>query len=255
MNKTKRIGISILAAILLLCSPVMAALPPYYPPVLTVLTLHAPDDLTVTIIIKKENKTIPVEAEAKHRVWEWQHRLYRAEARQIKAWYGNHIDLKDAELVFTGGGETRAVVIPDEMLTVRGAEDYVTMDWQTGQLSRGLPGYRTPLLYAMWIGIAVLIEGVFFFCYGFRKGKSWLMFLLINLVTQGLQHTLAAGMNLTPYMRSIYVGSIPVLILVEMVAFVMLVDELPRDKTITFAVVGNLVSQAALGVLLPVLPV
>lgn len=254
MSKTKRYALSLMAALLLLSSPVMAALPPYYPPILTVLTLHAPDDLTVTINIKKQGKTVAAEMEAKHRAWEWQHRLYRAETRQIKEWHGNNVDLKDAELVFFGGGETRTIVIPDEMLTMRGAEDYVTMDWQTGQLSRGIPSWRAPLLLAMWIGIAVLVEGIVFLCYGFRKLKSWLMFLAINIVTQGAQHSLIAGLNANTYMRSIYVGCIPVVLLVEMVTFVMLVDELPRGKAITSAVVGNLASQVILGVLTSVLP-
>ncbi len=254
MKRPGRFFTLLLAALLVLSVPAFAAMPRYFAPILTVLTYHAPADLTVTVRIQSDEGTIPVRLGAERRAWEWQHRLYRADVGQIKAWFGNNKDLKDAELVFEGNGETKTIVIPDEMLTVRGAEDYVTMDWRTGQLTAGVPRSRAALLYCMWVGIALLIEGVVFYLYGFRERKSWLVFTLINLVTQGAQHALAAGLNLTPYVRVFYICSIPALVVIEMVAFVLLVDEISRDRSISFAVVANLVCQVALAALVYVLP-
>ena len=255
MNKTARFLILLPAVLLTLAVSVFAAMPRYFAPILTVLTYHAPSDLTVTIRIQSDEGPIPIRLNAERRAWEWQHRLYRADAGQIKSWFGNSKDLKDAELVFEGRGETKTIVIPDEMLTVRGTEDYVTMDWRTGRLTSGIPRSRAPLIYCLWVGAALLIEGVVFWLYGYRYRKSWIAFLLINLVTQGAQHALTAGLNLTPYLRMLYICSIPVLVVVEMVAFVLIVDELSRDKAISFAVVSNLACQAVLAVLAYVLPV
>ena len=253
-----RLAALLLALLLFLTTPALAAplSPSGHPPIFTVLALNAPADMTVTIHIQKLGEDIPVTLEYERRLWEGQYRLYREAAWRISTWYGNPYDLKDAELVFESGGERRSLVIPDEMLTGdgRNAEDYATYNWRTGELSAGLPRGRTLLTYALWLAAGLLVEGVFFFLYGYRRRKSWLCFFLINLVTLCAHHAFIAGMYLPISRIRFYLFAVPVFYLAELAAFVLLVDERGRDKAIGFAALANLVSQVVLGLLIGTLP-
>lgn len=255
MNRTKRFSLLLLAAMLILSIPVLAVAS--HAPVLNVVAPFAPRDMKVTIEIKKnikgEEHVIPVVLEAGRRAWEGQYRLRREAVYGITAWYGNAYDLKDAVLILESGGETKTVPIPAELLSERGSEDHIMLSWRTGRMS-ALPAWRAPSLLLMWAALAMAVEGVVFWLYGYRSRRSWLMFFLINLVTQTAHHAIVAGLNVDVNRIKVYAISIPVLFLVEMLAFVMLVDERSRDRTIGFAVAANAASQAVLGLLMQFLP-
>ena len=255
-----RLAALLLALLMLLSTPAMAAgvgmFGVEHPAIFTILALGAPKDMTVTIHIHKKGEIIPVTLDAQRKLWEGQYRLYREAAWRIGSWYGNPYDLKDAELVFESGGVQRSLVIPDEMLSGNGrnAQDYATYYWRSGTLVKGIPWWRSPLLYALWLAVGLLVEGVIFALYGFRRRKSWLWFFLINLVSVCGHHAFVAGFFLTVNRIRLYLFLIPIFYLAELVAFVLLVDERGRDKSIGFAALANLVSQMVLGLLIGTLP-
>lgn len=257
MDRKRRFAVLLLSAVLALTVPAAAAV--YHAPVLTVVTPFAPRDLKVTVVIKKSDKkgerVIPVVLEAERKAWEGQYRLYREAVYGVTAWYGNAYDLKDAELILEHGGESKTVPIPAELLSERGSEDYMTLNWRTGQLS-AVSKWRAPLLLLMWTAVAMAVEAVVYWLYGYRNKRSWLVFFLINIVTQTAHHMIIGGLNtyLDANRMKVYILFIPLLFLVEMIAFVMFVDERSRDRTIGFAAVGNIASQAMIGALITVLP-
>lgn len=55
----------------------------------------------------------------------------------------------------------------------------------SGELEKDLPIWRNGVLTAIRLTSTLLIEGAVFYFLGFRNKNSWMMFLLINLVTQG----------------------------------------------------------------------
>lgn len=252
MDRRKRFAAALLSALLILTVPALAA-GVYHAPVLTVIAPLAPGELKVTVNIIKQGTTIPVVLETQRRGWEMQYALRREAVYGITTWYGNTYDFKDATMIVEYGGEVKTIPIPAELLSERGSEDYLTLHWRTGQLT-ALSKWRAPALLLMWVAIAMAAEGVVYYLYGYRSKRSWLVFFLVNLVTQGAHHTLVSGINVDTNRIKVYVLFIPLLFLVEMLAFVMFVDERSRDRTVSFAVVGNLASQAVLALLMGVLP-
>ncbi|MBE7003623.1 MAG: hypothetical protein E7425_04960 [Ruminococcaceae bacterium] len=255
MTRKKHVA-ALLLALLLLTVPAAAA-GIYHAPVLTVVAPFAPNSLKVTVTIEKGDKTgerhIPVVLEAQRKGWEMQYMLRREAVYGVTAWFGNAYDLKDASLTLEQDGQSRSYTIPAELLSERGSEDYIRLNWRTGEMSR-LSAGRTPLLLVMWVAIALAAEGVVFWLFGYRNRRSWIVFFIINLITQGAHHMLVSGINVDVNRIKVYILFIPVLFLVEMIAFVMFVDERSRDRTISFAVAGNVASQAAVGLLMPFLP-
>lgn len=252
MNRKKRFAAALLAALLILTVPALAA-GIYHAPVLTVIAPLAPGDMKVTVTIFKKDATIPVVLEAERKGWEMQYMLRREAVYGVTTWYGNAYDFKDAEMTVEHGGETKVVPIPAELLSERGSEDYFTLNWRTGQLT-ALSKWRAPALMVMWAAIAMAAEGLVFYLYGYRNKRSWIVFLLLNLVTQSAHHSLVSGINVDVNRLKVYILFIPLLFLVEMIVYVMFVDERSRDRTITFAALGNLASQAVVALLMGVLP-
>lgn len=256
MNRKKRFALLLLSAALILTVPALAA-GVYHAPVLTVVAPLAPRDMKATVVLKKNDRlgerTIPVELQSERRAWEGQYRLYREAVYGVTTWYGNAYDFKDAELILESGGETKTLPIPAELLSERGSEDHIMLNWHSGRMS-AVPAARAPLLLLMWAAIAMAAEGVVFWLYGYRSRRSWIVFFIINLVTQTAHHMLVSGLNVGVNRIKVYILFVPLLFLAEMLAFVMFVDERPRDRTISFAVVGNIASQAVLALLMGVLP-
>lgn len=252
MDRKKRFAALLLTMAMVFTVPAFAA-GVYHAPVITVVAPFAPGDLEVSVRIVKKDAVIPVVLESQRRGWEMQYMLRREAVYGITTWYGNAYDFQDAVMIAESGGETKTIPIPAELLSERGGEDYFTLNWRTGRLT-ALSKWRAPALLLMWSLIAMAAEGLVFYLYGYRSKRSWIVFFLLNLVTQSAHHMLVSGINVSANRIKVYVLFIPVLFLVEMLAYVMLVDERSRDRTVSFAVVGNLASQAATALLMGVLP-
>ncbi|MBO4914272.1 MAG: hypothetical protein J5449_03615 [Oscillospiraceae bacterium] len=256
MKQRQRLLLLVLATALMLSIPAAAA-GIYHAPVLTLLVPFAPGDMSVTLTIYKNDKTgqriIPVKLEKQRKGWETQYMLRREAVYGITTWYGNAYDLKDATVTLEYGGENHKLFIPQELLSERNSEDYIQLNWRSGRMT-AMSSSRSLLLALMWTAIALAVEGIIFWLFGYRSKKSWIMFLIINTVTQTAHHAFVSGVNVNPSSIKVYALLIPVLLLVEMVCFVVLIDEYSRDKTISYVVAANAASQAALGLLMSVLP-
>ena len=227
-----------------------------HPPIFTVLALGAPKDMSVTIQIHKKDEVIPIPLSSRRQLWERQYFLFRESTIRITAWYGNPVDLKDAELVFESGDETRILPVTDDMLhgTGQHSEDYVTYRWNSNTLTSGLPWWRTPIAYALWIAVSWIVEGVVLFLYGYRKAKSWIYLILINLVTTGLHHATIAGLFVPSDRIRIYLFAVPLLLLVEILISLPVLKERTPDKAISCTLVGNVLSQIVLALLIGRMP-
>jgi hypothetical protein len=105
--------------------------------------------------------------------------------------------------------------------------------------------------------ITLLIEGFIFFLFQFKEKRSWLAFLVINLVTQGaLNIWLNVEGSLMPsyLFITLVIGEILVFA-VELVAFPLLIKEHKNSRIFIYVFVANLVSLIAGGYLISFLPV
>lgn len=260
MDRKKRLAtllLTLLYAVTLSVSASAVGASTYHVPALTVVAPFAPSDLKVTVTIAKnaytDHRVIPVELEAEHKGWEMEYFLRREMVYGIRTWYGNAYDLKGATLTLEHGGESRTLEIPAKFLSERRAGDCIQVNWRTGKIS-ALSPLRTPLLLLMWSGIAIAIEAVVFRLYKYRDKRSWKALIVVNLLTQSAHHLLVTGPDIDMNRLRMYGISIPLLFLVEMIAFLFALEEHDHDRAVSFSVVANTASHAVLVPLLSVLP-
>ena len=120
------------------------------------------------------------------------------------------------------------------------------------------------MLIFLRVSLTLVLEGLVFLLFGYRQKRSWLVFLLVNLVTQlGVNlciYCVASPTALEPYAALIYLGLLlytpmEILVLVaEAIAFPRLVKEHRKRRAVGYAFVANLFSWALGGALLAVLP-
>lgn len=130
-----------------------------------------------------------------------------------------------------------------------------TIDLGKKVLREGKSTLRSIGLVGSRVLMTLGIEALVFFIFGFRNNRSWIAFILINLITQG-------ALNL--YINSASVAtSYPIFLLVfgefwvflaEMIAVPILVKEKSTFRKIGYAFIANLFSLVFGGYLLSYLP-
>lgn len=251
MERIKRFLLSLLIAAALftaLPTEAMAALEHVYarPPALTFLVYGAPKDTQMRIIMHRRGETFSVPVELETRLWEKQYRLYRESVWQIREWFGNAYDFKDAELVFIDGSDERHVPIPDGLLTPRADEEYLSYYFRSGKLAYGLPLWRAPLLMSIRILLALVIEAFFFYRAGYLLRSSWIKFFCINIITHGLLALMCNGwINIQPGAYALFFIALFLAFTLEMVLFLLIVDEQDSNRAANFLAKANLVSMSA----------
>jgi hypothetical protein len=135
-------------------------------------------------------------------------------------------------------------------------ENYYILNIETQKLTEGPPTF--PWLSAVLIGARLLltlaIEALIFFILGYRQARSWIVFLIFNVITQGI---LFVWMNqFSPFFNYSY-ALIPgefIVYAVETVGLPIFIREKKVFRTVLFAIVANTASLI-LGGLLLTLPV
>lgn len=181
--------ILLLALLLAVLIPVTAFANAAEPPSFSILVYGAGEDLTLELQLPDGTDEKMLQLSSTERddlLWETYFRffLYRP--------YGKVEGLPgDGLLKVTGGGETFTCAVPQEALS-SGYQRAFVLDLKTRTLREGT-GIRGPLLVVLRIVLTLLIEGLVLFLFGFRQRRSWIVFLLTNLVTQGLLNFLLLG--------------------------------------------------------------
>jgi hypothetical protein len=135
----------------------------------------------------------------------------------------------------------------------------LTLDLDSHSLTSKNPSVvRSVSLLSLQIILTLIIEGIVFFLFGFRKKRSWLVFLILNLLTQSILFTLLAlGQGVPPNGYIIFgliFGEILVFV-IEMVGFQVFIKESSRVRTGVYVLVANLASLIAGGFIIMALPV
>jgi hypothetical protein len=106
------------------------------------------------------------------------------------------------------------------------------------------------------IALTLLIEGIVFWLFGFRNKRSWIVFLAINLITQGALNIWLNGfLPLGSYLVvSLVFGEILVFI-AEIIVFLALVKEHRHRRTLLYVSTANFLSLFAGGYIITVLPI
>lgn len=214
------------------------------PPNLTVIVTGAPKDLVVTLETVDEKQEVHSVQETV-RLWERCYRIYLTE-------WGH--DPAGSTLVVKSGGEVYRYEVPEG--AGDGYEDLLMLDFAAGTLTLGQPAWRKPLLVSLRVALTLLLEGLVFYLIGYRKPISWVIFLIINLVTQAwLNVNIAQTAFSSSYWYLLFLLMETGILIVESIAFALAVKEKGKGMAVVYAIAANLLSLVLGGWMLGSLPV
>ena len=124
-----------------------------------------------------------------------------------------------------------------------------TVDWAARIANAPSPAMAYALQFLCTLLPTLLIEGVLLFLFGYRSKRSWLVFLLVNLITQGgfsiylAVSVLQNGAN--AWMTIFFYLPIEIVItLVELLLYRRLLTEKSKARAAVYAITANVCSAA-----------
>ncbi|MDD5017809.1 MAG: hypothetical protein PHO15_06910 [Eubacteriales bacterium] len=212
------------------------------PPTLIVIVNTAPDDLIIEADVDNRREI----AVKKMAAWETHYAFY---------YYTGSIP---SALHVSTGNESYTISLDESDMFGKRYENTLTLDLATRTLSETTLPFRTAMLIALRVVLTLLIEGALFFAFGFRKKLSWVLFIIINLITQGLLNwQLSEGtvFDLALY-RMMTLIILEVLVLsVEIPALTVLIREHKAGRRVLFVLTANITSFIAGGLMITLLPI
>jgi hypothetical protein len=206
-------------------------------PSILIIVPNAPDDLEIRL--EPEN----LEARRDDKGLESHFKIYSQLLRST-----------EHTVIITAGG-TEFEILLDTPLDSYG--NVYTLDLEKRTLTPGKSLSRSITNISLRVVLTLIIEGIIFFLFGYRRRWSWIVFLVTNIITQiGLNIWLDASIHpLQSYIIfSLIFGEILVFIF-EMIVFLILVREFPRGRTAVYVIIANLISLIAGGFIITILPV
>lgn len=126
---------------------------------------------------------------------------------------------------------------------------HLTYDWETNTITSATsPAAFYGIQFLSTLVPTLIVEGLLLWLFGFRTRRDWMVFLIVNLVTQaGLHLWIAAdlisvGDSALQYMV-LLVAEVPIL-LVELIAYVFLLKEYSGLRRAAYAACANVASYA-----------
>ena len=126
---------------------------------------------------------------------------------------------------------------------------HLTYDWSTNSITRATsPAGYYGVQFLSTLVPTLIIEGVLLWLFGFRAKRDWLVFLIVNLVTQAGLHLWVAenlvvnGSSAFQYLV-LLVAEVPILFL-ELAVYVFLLKEHSRFRRAAYAACANIASYA-----------
>jgi hypothetical protein len=132
-----------------------------------------------------------------------------------------------------------------------------TLNLEDRTLTPGKPLAISIALPALRILLTLAIEAGIFWLFGYRDKRSWIAFLVINLITQAFVNIwLISGFNpLQSYMVLMLIFAEILVFIFELIAFLIVIKEHGKLRTAGYVMAANLLSLVAGGYLITVLPV
>ncbi|EHQ88656.1 hypothetical protein [Desulfosporosinus youngiae] len=242
MNKSSKYFLLVMALCALLISilPGAALANSAEPPSLVILINNPPDDLSI-VMVSNDNKP---EASVRRAAWEGYYVFY---SRDMQA--GDNYRFK---VPAEGNSFECSLDTP-----LAGYNNVFTLDLGEQKLTLGQYPFRRGILVSIRVVLTLMIEGAVFWLFGFRSGRSWLIFLAVNLVTQGaLNIWLNYGGSLLPsyLLINLIVGEFFVFA-AELIGLAYLIREHSPCRVRIYVVAANVLSLIAGGYIISVLPV
>lgn len=255
----KRFCTAVWAALLVLGIPVFALGNSAEPPSLTILVHGGPADLEVSVRVTdtESGQVRETQLELTERPWTRYYLWYDTLTPWVlENWYHMGPEV-DVDLVVQGGGG-RLVLPLDAPTEHTGYSRLLTLDLEKGVLLEGeQPFWWVPLKILLRVASTLLLEGAVFWLFGYRAGKSWAAFLVINLITQAFLNAMLMGSQLDAHMALVLLVLFiePVVFIGELILLCVSVKEKKKWFTAICSVAANLLSLVPGSVMIGLFPV
>ena len=209
------------------------------PPSILIIVSNAPDDLEISI---GSDDDIYKGREIK-KVLETYYTFYSREMKNLN------------DYIFTISTNNESYEIKIDR-TLQKYNNIYTLDLKNHTLKEGKLLSRSIFLVTMRIVLTLMIEGLIFWIFGFKRKSSWLIFLLINLITQGSLNIWINGV--VPTQGYIIFGLIfgeIFIVIAEIVAFLLLVKEHKSLRKVLYILTANFISLIVGGFIITILPI
>lgn len=131
-----------------------------------------------------------------------------------------------------------------------------TLNLHAQTLIQGKSLSRSILLVSLRIILTLIIEGIVFWLFGYRRKRSWIAFLGINLITQGSLNLWINGFPpTTSYLIFALIFIEIFIIIVEAFSFLTLTKEYSKATTVLYVIGANILSFVVGGYIITVLPI
>jgi hypothetical protein len=174
--------------------------------------------------------------------------------KPFESYFIFYLEFADAEytLTVTEGSNVFEIALPH----LEQYNNVFRLDLEKRELSPGTSSWRPWEFASITLALTLLIEGIIFFLFGYRKWKSWLIFLVTNIVTQGFLYVwlnnsfypLVNSYSFPVYFNLVF-GEFLVVI-IEMFVLLLLINERRRMVTLSFVLLANVASLFAGGYLI-----
>lgn len=236
--------------IIILCTLMISNLPikvsanSAEPPSIVILVNNPPKDLSIELVSGK------YQAEGKQRrvAWEEYYVFYSRDLMELQK------SSAKSALRVTTNGESFELIIKAPMQSYN---NVFTLNVKNRVLTPGKYPFRQALLVSIRVLLTLIIEGMIFGLFRFRQKRSWFIFLVVNLVTQGVLNIwLNNGGSVLPsyLIFNLIIGEIFVFI-AEIIALPRLINEHDKKYNMIYTFIANLISFIAGGYIITVLPV
>ena len=254
----KKVWVLCLSLLLCLLLPLPASANSAEPPLFTILVIGPTGDLSLSLEFSSQGQEEPLEVRGDQLAWETYYRFERYQFPSL--WEEAPVDLEIALQVDQGGESFRIPLDPDTDFSYN---SLFTLDLSAKTLSSGQPFWRPPLLVGLRVLLTLLLEGLVFFLAGYREKRSWLIFLLVNLVTQlgvnllifSWSRPLASAYSMGLIGLFFYCPMELIVLLAEVAVFCSCLKEKTKGRAAACAILANLFSWALGGWLLTALPI
>jgi hypothetical protein len=223
------------------------------PPSILIIVPNAPDDLTITI--EPDNLKALRTDKAFERYFTF-YIPFLSNRTRLRNNLNLPVDdyVPDYQVKITSADRTFEVVLDTPL---KSYNNIFTLELQSQTLTPGKSLSRTFGLLSISIFFTLVIEGIVFYAFGYRRKKSWLVFLIVNLLTQ-LILNIWLNVSFAPIgsylIFPLIFGEIFVFV-AELFLFLHFIGEHSRFRTASYVILANILSLVAGGYLITVLPI
>jgi len=209
------------------------------PPSILIIVPNAPDDLEISIGSNNSYE----KADKIDKTIEMYYAFYSRSLRKVEN-YNLKISME---------GSTFEIPLDKPL---KSYNNIYTLDLKNRTLTPGKSLSRSITLVSLRITLTLVIEALVFLLLGYRQKKSWITFLIINLLTQGgLNIWLNGSTPMASYIILTLIFGEIIVFIVEIITFLIFLKEHSRLRAVLYVLIANVLSLIAGGYIIAALPI